>query len=342
MDKKNSYTLFYNALKVPDVLNFHYINSKLKTTRIPNKILNLALKFNLISLEKLAGGFDLLFMPNLNQFCISPNAKLVITAHDLSFIAAPENYDLKRRLWHRFLNHKKALNRANLILSVSDYTKNDLIRIFHLPEQKIKVIYPGVDLKIFNQAIGTEKLRQVRNFYGLPGDFLLFLNTIEPRKNLIGLIKAFELLKSDVFLVIAGKKGWKYKHIFKAIKQSSKANKIKYLGYVAEKDKPGLIKMAKALVYPSFYEGFGFQPLEAMALGVPTIISHAAALPEIAQGAALLINPFDTANLAFALKQVLIDQNLRHSLVEKGLDRSKVFEWQNCASQTLQALNSLA
>lgn len=341
IDKKNIYTLFYNAAKFPNILNLHYINSTFKITRIPNKILNFAFKFKLISINKLIGDFDLLFLPNLNQFFINPHSKLVITVHDLSFITTSENYDLKRKLWHKFLNYGKALNRADLILAVSDYTKNDLVRIFNLPEKKIKVIYPGVDFKIFNPNINIEKLRQVRNKYSLPGDYFLFLNTIEPRKNLTNLIKAFELLDSSISLVISGRKGWKYRHIFKTIKKSSKANRIKYLGYVAEIDKPALIKMSKALVYPSLYEGFGFQPLEAMAMGVPTIVSEAAALPEINQGASLLVNPFNTINLVNALREISVDENLRQSLVEKGYNRSKVFEWQNCASQTLQAINSM-
>src|SRR5205823_1174861 len=115
---------------------------------------------------------------------------------DLSPIVTPEFYNFKRRLWHKFLNYKAAFERANVLFAVSEYTKQDLIKIFGLKPQKIIVIYPGVDHKAFRPGIINEELRLVRNIYGLPGKFILFLNTIEPRKNLAGLIKAFELLES--------------------------------------------------------------------------------------------------------------------------------------------------
>lgn len=341
MDKKNSYTLFFNSFfgKLPG--EFHYINSKTKFTRFPNRFLNLAFKLRLAEFEKLAGSADWVFMPNPNQINLSSGTKLALTVHDLSLIVTPGFYNLKRRLWHKFLNLKKLCQRATVIFSVSEYTKLDLVRLLGVPESKIFITRPGPGAGFSSFAETENELRQTRNFYGLPGDYILFLSTVEPRKNLLGLLKAFEFLKSPVNLVIAGKWGWKNFKLAQAIKRSPKFQKIKYLGYLPEKDKALVIKMAKVLVYPSFYEGFGFQPLEAFCLGVPVIAGSAAAIPEIAQGAALLVNPFNIADLSNALNEVLTNDRLRHQLISRGLMNASRFSWKTAAQETLNILNSL-
>lgn len=343
-DKHNSYTLFYNKFFSSGNLNlghFQYMNSKLVKTRYPNRILNLALMAKAIGLEKMIGEFDWLFLPNLNQYHVKPSAKVAITVHDLSPIVTPEFYNLKRRLWHKLLNFKGSLKRANVIFAVSEFTKHDLIRLFNIAPEKIKVVYPGIDSNIFTRTIPDADLREVRNRLNLPGKFILFLNTIEPRKNLSGLLKAFDLINSDASLIIAGKPGWKYRKIFQEIKSAKKFHKIKYIGYVDETDKPALFKLAKTLVYPSFYEGFGFQPLEAMAVGTPTIVSQVSALPEIAGPAALLANCYDPAALAQAIDISLTDNLLRQKLINAGYELAKKFNWDAAAGQILTYLNTL-
>jgi glycosyltransferase involved in cell wall biosynthesis len=280
-------------------------------------------------------------MPNLNQFNISPSVKLAITVHDLSPVVTKEFYDFKRNLWHRLLGFKRAFERANVLFAVSEYTKLDLMRLFKVPEQKIRVVYPGIDHKIFNPNISDAKLRSARNIYGLPGEYILFLNTIEPRKNLSGLLKAYERLKSNINLVIAGRKGWKYKNIFREIKNSKKSAKIRYVGYVEEQDKPAIIRLSKMLVYPSFYEGFGFQPLEAMAVGVPTIVSQVTALPEVVSDSSLPINPYSIDDIREGMDILLLDQNLRQRLIAKGLERVKKYDWQRTAEQVLEGLSKI-
>lgn len=336
-DRENRYVLFYNAMRATSLPNFHYVNSEVKQSRVPSKLLNLAFKFNLVNVEKFTGELDWLFMPNLNQFSIGPKTKLAITVHDLSPVITSEFYNLKRRIWHKFLNYKKAFNRANILFAVSEYTKHDLIRIFNVNESKIKVVYPGVDRKFFNPAIPVEQLREVRNLYGLPGEFILFLNTIEPRKNLAGVIGAFEKINSPASLVIAGRLGWKYRKDFSLIKNSKKSAKISYIGYVPESHKPVLIKLAKALVYPSFYEGFGFQPLEAMAMGTPVVASHLTSLPEIVGSTGILADPYNSGSLASALEQILVDENLRKMLIAKGFEQAKKFNWQRTAEEVLKS-----
>jgi glycosyltransferase involved in cell wall biosynthesis len=339
LDGQNQYLLFYNSMRAKQLPDFHYINSKVVQSRIPSKILNLAFKSNLASIENFTGNCDWFLMPNLNQFNISPNTKLAITVHDLSPVVTPEFYNLKRKIWHKFINYKKAFERANVLFAVSEYTKNDLVRIFSINPNKIRVVYPGINRQIFNQNIPVNRQRLVRNLYGLPGEFILFLNTIEPRKNLAGVISAFEKIKSPASLVIAGRWGWKYKKNFKLIKDSKKSAKISYIGYVSEEHKPALIKMAKVLVYPSFYEGFGFQPLEAMAVGTPVVASHLTSLPEIVGDAGLLCDPYNPNSLAGALEQVLINEKLRETLIQKGFVQSEKFNWQKTAEEVLGELN---
>ncbi len=356
LDKRNQYSLFYNRFarwgkftnvnfphKVQNgkIGEFQFINSKTIKTRYPNRLLNLALMAKAVNLEKIVGEFDVLLMPNLNQFNIKTKARLALTVHDLSPVVAPEFYDVKRRFWHRLLNFKLAFERADVIFAVSEYTKMDLMRLFRVDEAKIKVVYPGMDHSAFLTNLPESGLRETRNIYGLPGDYVLFLNTIEPRKNLLNLLKAFESVELPVSLVIAGKWGWKNSALARTIRQSPKFSKIKYLGYLPEKHKPRVIKMARALIYPSFYEGFGFQPLEAFCLGVPVIASSVAAVPEITQDAALLVNPFNVADLTNALCQILSDETLRRQLIGRGLKRASEFSWNKAAQKTLDILNRL-
>jgi len=338
LDRDNSYILFYNSFQEKALGDFHFVNSQIIKTRIPNKLLNLGLKTGKISFERLIGDFDVLFMPNPNQFNISPKARLVVTAHDLSPIVTPEYYDLKRRLWHRFLNYKKIFQRADAIASVSDYTRQDLIRLLGVRPEKITTIYPGVDTQIFNPSISETSLREVRNKYSLPGDYMLFLNTLEPRKNLSNLIKAFDALDNETFLVVAGKPGWKYRSLFHQIKNSKKHNRIKYLGYVKEEHKPALIRMSRFLVYPSLYEGFGFQPLEAAASGRVSVVSNVTSLPEVLGDAAMLVNPQDPESLRKAFVLLLNDPELVESLSKKALQKAKGFAWAEAAKKTLELI----
>jgi glycosyltransferase involved in cell wall biosynthesis len=340
LDKDNKYTLFFNSFGAEPKVNFNFPNAKVIKTNYPNKFLNIALKSRMLKMENLTGEQDWLFLPNLNQFNILSKTKLAITVHDLSPVVTPEFYDIKRRIWHHFLNYKYAFRRADIIFAVSEYTKNDLIRIFKIPEHKIKVVYPGIDQSESALSFQETRLRELRNIYALPKDFFVFVNTLEPRKNLIGLLKAFQQTKNNASLVILGKLGWKYKEIFKAIKNNKKKSKIKYLGYVPEAHKMGIIKMATALVYPSFYEGFGFQPLEAMAVGTPVIASSVTAILETTGGSALLVNPYNINEITFALEEIYNNKDLRENLVAKGLTQVKKFTWEKTGTEVLNILNN--
>jgi glycosyltransferase involved in cell wall biosynthesis len=343
LDKTNQYVFFYNALKAETPDHLSYVNATNVRTRIPNKLFNFSIRaFGRPYLEKLTGDFDIVFLPNVNHVAHGPGKKTVITVHDLSPFIFPEFHSPKHRLWHAILNTKKVYEQADALISVSEFTKNDLISHFGIPEHKIHVVHPGVDHESLQSRVSQDELRHVRNVYGLPTNFLLFLSTLEPRKNVKGLIKAFEQVNSDAHLLLVGKPGWKHKEIFSLINDSKKRKLISYLGYVNEADKPALISLAQAVVYPSFYEGFGFVPLEAMSLGTPVLTSQVSSIPEVVSNAALLINPYNHNDLVFAISEILSNENLRTKLISQGRAQAMRYQWDISAQKTLAVFEQLS
>ncbi len=248
------------------------------------------------------------------------------------------------------MNPRKQAERATKIITVSESTKNDLINLYGIDPKKIRVIYSGIEQesRIKNQE---SRIDEIKAKYRLPECFILYLGTLEPRKNLVGLIRAYELLRKKLMihdskfiipkLVIAGGKGWLYKEIFDTIEKSKYVKDIILTGFVEEDDKQYIYKFADLFVYPSFYEGFGFPPLEAMSHGVPVITSNVSSLPEAVGDSAIMIDPYDHDELARAMERILTEDKLRNILIRKGLERIKKFSWQNCARETLETLTSV-
>jgi glycosyltransferase involved in cell wall biosynthesis len=206
-----------------------------------------------------------------------------------------------------------------------------LIKEFGIDPQKIEVGLLGIDHDRYHSNLSVKSMRHVRNIYNLPGEFILFVGTLEPRKNLSSLIKAFEALGSDQTLVIAGKLGWRYSEVMRLIADSPKHKQIMYLGYIPEEHKPALIKLARVFAWPSLYEGFGLPVLEAMAVGTPVLTSSVTSLPEVVADSALMVNPYNVSEIARGLKALLNDQAVRENYIQKGLERSKNFTWQHTA-----------
>jgi len=338
LEEKVDYKLFYNAYQKVE-LNYDWLslnNVQLKDFRIPNRLFFiLARYFNQPKIDKLLKGTDIYFNPHFFIAPVSLKCKKIITFHDLSFEHYPEFFSWRKRAWQKFLmNTKQEAEQADKIIAVSESTKQDLINIYGIEKEKIEVIYSGVG----------EQFKNISLKYGLPEKFILFFGTIEPRKNIIGLIKAFEILKqnrlipSELKLVIAGTKGWLYQDIFKTAQQSKHRKDIVFTGFIEEQDKPYLYNLAELFVFPSFFEGFGFPPLEAMACQIPTIVSGNSSLPEVVGPGALIIDPFNIDEIAWAMETVLIDRDLRKKLIKKGLVQAKKFSWEKCAQKTLKVL----
>ena len=352
LDKKNEYVLFFNALKGRNLdLDWlkKYPNVKIKSFRYQNKFFNLFVwYFGWPKIDELVGGTDVFWMPNINFEAFSKKTKLIITMHDLSFDIMPETFPWKTRFWHFLINPKKLCQKADKIIAVSASTKNDLELFYKINSQKISVIHSAVrnDFKIINR--NDPEMLEVKEKYELPYHFILYLGTIEPRKNIISIVKAYNQLRRlknpelDKYkLIIAGAKGWKENGVTKEIKNSPFRSDIVLLGFVESENKPYLYNLASLFVYPSFFEGFGFPPLEAMKSGVPIITSNNSSLPEIVGEAGIMIDPEKPDELFKAMREILLSKDLRSKMREKGLKRAQNFDWQKTAEEFLEVLKNI-
>ncbi|MGB9880388.1 MAG: glycosyltransferase family 4 protein, partial [Anaerolineae bacterium] len=267
----------------------------------------------------------------------------VVTVHDLGYLYYPQVYTRWARWYLRWSTSYNARAAAHLIAD-SEATKRDLLQHCRTPPDKVTVIYPGYDPS-FAPVEDQARLAAVRQRYGIPALYVLYVGTLQPRKNLLGLLDAFAVLAKEdqeTHLVLAGKKGWLYQPLFAHAEQLGLEERVHFIGYVPQEDLPALISGARVFVLPSFYEGFGLPVLEAMACGTPVICSNVASLPEVAGDAAILVDLHNTEQLEQAISQVLTDPSLRHDLTEKGLRRVQHFSWQKCAQQTLQLLERVS
>jgi glycosyltransferase involved in cell wall biosynthesis len=351
IDKKNDYILFLSGAKKPR-FNFsvfsQYKNVKIKHLKISNKVLNFFFWYlNWPKIDELAGKADVVFIPNIIFGAVSEKTKLVVTIHDLSFERHPEFFSLKRRWWHIFINARKICRRADRIIAVSDSTKNDLVDLYGVPEEKIRTVYNAISKNFKVVDRNSAELVRIKKKYGLPYKFILFLGTIEPRKNISGLIKAYEALQKyakknnleeieKYNLIITGESGWKNEKIFLEINNSEFKNKIKIINSIPDEDKVYLYNLASLFVYPSFFEGFGFPPLEAMACGTPVIASNNSSLPEIIGEAGILIDPDKPEEIFKAIKEIITKRELRENLIQKSLQKTREFSWQKTAREVLK------
>lgn len=347
-DTQNEYKFFYNGRKKVE-LNNSWINkkkTKLYSFNQSNRLLDGSLAFfKKPCLDEKIEGVDVYFAPHFLRVATKKALK-VLTFHDLSFCYHPEFFSTKHKIWHWSANPQKRAREADQIVAVSESTKNDLVNIYGIDDEKIEVIYSGIEDSFFDFKSSSDEILAVRKKYRLPPKFILFFGTIEPRKNLIGLIEAFEILKKDgkfkdVHLVLAGSFGWLYSDILKRARKSKFAEFIKFTGFVQNIDKKNLYSLAELFVYPSFFEGFGFPPLEAMACGVPVICSNKTSLPEVVGDAAVMIDPYVQSELAEVIKLLLSQPDFSKQLVQKGIARAGQFRWQNTAKQFLKMLNNL-
>ena len=302
----------------------------------PNKLVNAGLKFNCLNLDKYSPKTDLWFLPNLNF--VSTSKPIVSTYHDLSFVHCPEFFSPKQRLWHDLVNPQNLAQKSAALIAVSDCTKTDLINTWNIPAKRIFVINPIISDVYQPQT--TETLARIKNKYHLNKNFILYLGNLEPRKNILGLIAAFDLLPhDDLDLVLAGTLGYQSQKILAAIKSSPKSNQIKLLGYIDTNDKPSLYAAADIFVYPSFFEGFGLPPLEAVACGTPVIASTTSALLETSGGFAYGIDPYEITNIKTAIENVLSSEKLRQQIISDGQKIVARYRTHNSATQLENVFN---
>ena len=227
------------------------------------------------------------------------------------------------------------IKKSDKIITVSETTKNDIIKRFKVPEDKISIIHLGLST-VFRRTINTDILLK----YGITKKYILFVGNIEPKKNLVRLLKAYyEVVCTKNIthqLVIAGKKAWKYKEVFRTVHSLKLQNKVIFTGYFPEKDLPALYSMADLFVFPSIYEGFGIPPLEAMACEIPVLASNTGALPEITGGNCLMVDPYNVNDIANGIHHLLTNENLRREYIVKGKKWVKQFTWERAARMTMK------
>ncbi|MCG8353445.1 MAG: glycosyltransferase family 4 protein [Chloroflexales bacterium] len=280
-----------------------------------------------LPVEIFTGHLDLLHAPD---FVLPPTrARTLLTVHDLTFLVHPECFEPSLQ---RYLARvaPRSLRRADLILADSQSTGADLMRMLDVAPERIAVVYPGVAPQF--HPLPASQIEPVRQRLGLPAEFLLFVSTIEPRKNLVRLLEAFSTIASPTQLVIAGRKGWLYEEIFTTLERLQLQSRVRFLDYVADSDLPALYNLARAFVYPSLYEGFGLPVVEALACGVPVVTTRVASLPEIAGAAAILVEPFDSAAIAEGITVALSGAE---QLRQAGPIQAQQFTWDRSAHALL-------
>lgn len=289
---------------------------------------------------------DVLFVP-AHVLPLVSAGRSVVTVHDLGYLAFPQAHRPLDRLYLDF-STRWNVTRATRVLADSEATRRDLITRYRAPAEKIEVAYPGWDEALW-RPVPQAQIAAVKARYGIAGDYILYLGTLQPRKNLVRLVRAFaRLLGSDLAqaenrlqLVLAGQAGWLAQEVFEAVRRLGLGSAVVFTGYVADEEAVALMSGAQAFVFPSLYEGFGFPVLEAMACGVPVVCSNVSSLPEVAGEAALLVDPMDVDALAQAIQRILTDAALRERLVAHGYRQVTCFSWERCACQVKDVLEAI-
>jgi len=306
--------------------------------RIPGRLLSLGWKtIGFPPVSWLVRGMDVYHFPD---FIARPAGKkpVVATVYDLSFREHPE-YTEPRNLKYLQRHLPRTLQRADRVIVISEFTKSELMRFYPVPEERISVVYGGVDDE-FRRPCSSALVQKVKYRYNLPDKFVLTVATWEPRKNLTGLLKAWSSLKEegllgDYKLLLIGMKGWLYDRIERQFRTQTLKG-VKALGYVPRAELPAFYRAASLFVFPSFYEGQGLPPLEALASGVPVAAASAASLPEVLGEAAVYFDPGSPDDIARAILLVLTDQKLRTRLQADGPRQAAPFTWGRTAEETLK------
>ena len=329
VDQENQYTVFLSDRSFPPNSGLTLRTSWLPTTQPLVRIgWEQWVQPFVLWEEKVDLLHSLAFVTPLLSPCPS-----VITIYDLSFIIFPQGFKYSKRLYLTLLTRPSA-RKARRIITISESTKRDTIRLLGVSSEKVDVVYCGVD-KAFH-PLPEREIASFRQKRGLPERIILFVGTIEPRKNVTRLIEAYSHLRGErVKLVIGGARGWLYEEIFARVEELNLTDEVLFPGYIPPDELPLWYNAAELFVYPSLYEGFGLPPLEAMACGTPVITSNVSSLPEVVGEAGLTVNPMDSKGLAEAMNQVLCDEALRQSMRERGLARAGRFSWARAARETV-------
>ncbi|MFZ1752208.1 MAG: glycosyltransferase family 1 protein [Caldilineaceae bacterium] len=338
LDQENRYTVFQHRKDreaLVDAPNFHR-----KTLFAP---VHSRLEQPLMMMELLFQNLDLFhstdFIPPLYSSLPS-----IITVHDLAFLRWPHFLTADHATYYSQID--RGVRHARHVIVPSQSTKNDVIGQLGVPESKISVIYEAA-ASLYRPMPVEEARAAVSKRFSIPQNYIFFISTIEPRKNIGGLLQAYHHLRTkynltETALVLAGKQGWLYEQVYESVEKLGLQDSTFFVGRVSDEELRQLYVGARCHVHPAFYEGFGLPPLEAMACGTPTVVSNTSSLPEVVGDAALMFDPNDWEEMAVAIRRLLVDDELHREMRQKGLQRADVFSWSRAAAETLGVYQMVA
>jgi glycosyltransferase involved in cell wall biosynthesis len=341
LDEVNRYTLYVTKREAVERFHNRWPNVRVQLTLPHTPLVRIPLT---LATELRRHPVDLLHV----QYTAPPFAPcpIVATIHDLSFEHLPQTFKRRSRMQLR-LTVRRTARAASRILVPSEHTRRDIIETYAVAPERVSVTQLAAPAH-FAPVEDEREVSRVKELYHLKGDYILAVGSIQPRKNLALLIAAYADLRRArphanlPKLALVGKKAWLYDETLRAIEESGLADLTVLTGYVAEADLPALYSGALCFVYPSYFEGFGLPPLEAMQCGAPVIAGNRTSLPEVVHDAGLLVDPFDKEALTSALARMIDDANLRADLRVKGMERASHFSWRETARLTVQAYNQVA
>jgi glycosyltransferase involved in cell wall biosynthesis len=335
VDRENRYTVYVTRAEAAARFGGRWANVSVRRTLPHTPLVRIPVT---LSAELRRRPVDLLHV----QYTAPPLAPcpVVATIHDLSFEHIPETFKWRSRVQLR-LTVRATARRAAHVVAPSEFTRRDLVETYGLDPARVTAIPLAVSPR-FRPVEDAAELERVRRLYGIAGEYVLAVGSIQPRKNLARLVRAYSALRRErgrsnlPQLVLVGKKGWLYGDTLRAIEEAGLGGAVVLTGYVREDDLPALYSGALCFAYPSFYEGFGLPPLEAMSCGAPVLTGNLTSLPEVVGDAGLTVDPLDTDALASALARLIDDDALRADFRERGLRRARTFDWRDTARMTLK------
>jgi glycosyltransferase involved in cell wall biosynthesis len=341
IDSVNNYTIYVTTNEASDRFTDRWPNFKVRSTLPHTPLIRIPLT---LSAELRKRPVDILHVQfTAPPFCPCP---VVVSIHDLSFEHLPETFKRRSRTQLR-LTVRRSARRATRILSLSEHTRRDIIETYRIDAEKVSAI-PLAAADHFRPVADNRELQRVRHKYGIDGDYILCVGSIQPRKNVARLIRAYALLRGNFSadklpkLVLVGKCAWLYDETLRTLEKTGVKDTSVVTGYVPESDLPALYSGALCFVYPSYFEGFGLPPLEAMKCGTPVIVGNRTSLPEVVGDAALSVDPFDIEAIAAAITRLMNNSALRDELSVRGQERARMFSWQHTAEETLKIYTEVA
>lgn len=341
VDPCNHYVIFLNSGASIDLMgngNFHPVHVQ----GTQSSLRRILFEQTLLSRQAKRHRLDVLHFPATISSFFHNRMKTVTTVHDLAYLHLPGSISWHKKPYYSLMV-PRSIKKSSLLMTDAAGVKEEIHRLFKRPLEQIEVVYPGVD-EAFCPRSDEGLLEPIRAKYRLPEHFLLFVGTMEPRKNLPRLFLAFQRIQKKLphTLVMVGRKGWQCEDLFPLLKHLHLEERVLFLGFVPEEDLPFIYNLAEVFIYPSLYEGFGLPLLEAMASGVPIITSNTPCMPEVVGDAALKVDPYHYEELTRAMETLLSSDSLREELRRKGLEKARNFSWGKTARATLALYSRLA